>query len=89
MQASHLTAPDWFAIITDLIYAGVTMRELSSVMDVQMSASLIRAYRGGTQPTYARGEALVSYWCKRLGKERHAVPRLPYVDPQKRRVWRR
>lgn len=76
---SRMTSPDWFRIITDLIYAGVPMREIGRQIDVQLSEQVLRHYRSGTQPLYPRGEALIRFWCARLEKESHEVPRIPFV----------
>lgn len=79
----RLTQPDWFRIITDLIYAGLPMRQIGREIDVTMSEALLRAYRSGTQPTYVRGEALVKLWCAKLGKSVDEVPRKAWYPPTK------
>ena len=74
-----LTTPDWFAVITDLIYAKVSMRDVSRRLDLRTQESLLRHYRAGGQPTYFRGEALVKLWCETLGKTPDELPRKPYI----------
>lgn len=76
---SRMTAPDWFRIITDLIYAGVSMREIGRNIDIELSEQVLRHYRSGTQPLYPRGEALIRFWCSTLNKQQHEIPRVPFV----------
>jgi hypothetical protein len=78
-----MTAPNWFRIISDLIYVGIPMKELSRQVDAQMSEALIRHYRSGGQPTYVRGEALIRMWCNTLNKEPNDVPRQPWYPPNR------
>lgn len=80
-MTARLTSPDWFRMITDLIYAGFPMKEVCRQMDLKMHDGLLRAYRAGTQPTYLRGEALVRFWCEKLGKTREDVPVRPWIPP--------
>lgn len=74
-----LMAPDWFRIITDLIYAGMSMSEIGRAVDAQMSKQLLNNYRAGGQPTYVRGEALVRMWCETIGRTADQIPRAPYT----------
>lgn len=76
---SVLQSPDWFAIITDLIYAEIPMREISRRMDIKMSEALIRSYRSGVQPAYPRGEALLKLWSQATGKSIADIPRKPFI----------
>ena len=76
---SVLQSPDWFAIITDLIYAEIPMREISRRLDLQMSDSLLRSYRAGVQPLYVRGEALIRFWTETTGKPVAELPRKPFI----------
>lgn len=80
-----LQAPDWFRVITDLIYAGRTMADIARVVDASMSGQLLSHYRSGGQPTYVRGEALVRLWCEVTGKQADAIPRLPFIAPDRSR----
>jgi hypothetical protein len=88
-----MNSPDWFAIITDLIYQGIPMKEVARHMDAKVSESMLRYYRSGGEPLYVRGEALVRFWCDRTGKTVDQLPRKPFarghrmrVAPQQRRV---
>lgn len=76
---SVLQSPDWFAIITDLIYAGVPMKEIARRLDLGMSGQLLRHYRAGGQPLYVRGEALIQFWADQMGKSVLDLPRKPFV----------
>jgi hypothetical protein len=72
-----MIAPDWFKIITDLIYAGVPMRKIKDATELKMGESLIRAYRNGTQPLYPRGVVLINLWCDVTNK---TADQLPYKN---------
>lgn len=85
---SRLTSPDWFRVISDLIYAGVHMKQLARTMDVKMCEGLIRHYRAGGQPTYVRGEALIRMWCEVTGKSQSDLPRQPWYPPTRVRRTR-
>lgn len=76
----RLLAPDWFRIITDLIYAGVTMQEVARRLDLITSESLIRHYRAGVQPTYVRGEQLIRLWAETMKREASEAPRIPWAQ---------
>ncbi len=78
---ARLSSPDWFRVITDLIYAGISMREISRRVDATMCEKLLRHYRAGGQPNYVRGEALVKLWCDVLNKGHHELPRQPWYPP--------
>ena len=78
---TRLTSPAWFTIISDLIYAGVPMREIARRIDVAMCEKVLRHYRAGGQPTYVRGEALVRFWCETLNKQPSDLPRQPWYPP--------
>jgi hypothetical protein len=82
---SRLTSPDWFRVVSDLIYVGIPMKEIARTIDVQMSEALIRHYRSGGQPTYVRGEALIRMWCDKLDKTAQDLPRVPWYPPNRLR----
>ncbi len=84
---SVLQSPDWFVIITDLIYINIPMKEICRRMDLEMSDKLLRHYRAGGQPLYVRGEALIKFWAEHTGKSVSELPRKPYQRPH--RVERR
>lgn len=73
------TTPDWFRIITDLVYAGIPMREIGRRMDVHLSEALLRSYRAGGEPAYVRGEALVLLWTETFSKTADDIPRKEFV----------
>lgn len=75
----RLLAPDWFRIITDLVYAGVPVREIARNLDLKASESLLRSYRAGVQPTYVRGEALIRFWAETLKRDAQEIPRMPWA----------
>ena len=74
-----LQSPDWFALITDLIYLGVPMKEISRRMGATASESALRNYRAGAQPLYVRGEALIRLWMETTGKQAEDMPRCAFV----------
>jgi hypothetical protein len=75
----RLLAPDWFRIITDLVYVGVPVREIARRLDLKSSESLLRSYRAGVQPTYVRGEALIEFWASTLKRDKSEIPRVPWL----------
>lgn len=76
---SRMTAPDWFRVITDLVYLGISMRDIGRSIGVEVSRDLMRHYRNGTQPLYVRGEALLRLWSEKTGRPVEDVPRVPYI----------
>lgn len=64
------------------------MREIGRRMNVEMSEAILRAYRGGVQPLYVRGEALLRLWSETTGRPIDEVPRVKWHPPV-RRVTRR
>lgn len=76
------STPDWGTMIDDLQAAGMTWPEIAAALGYSMlSESMLRALRGGTQPTYWRGALMLEVWCKRTGKSR---PPMVGIDIQPR-----
>jgi hypothetical protein len=76
-----MKSPDWFRIISDLIYHGLPMKKVGEKMDVKLTDSLLRSYRAGVQPMYPRGDALLKLWCKTTGKQEHEAPQTEWIPP--------
>lgn len=66
--------PDWGRIISDLAGAGHSSRDLSRVMQSQVTDRMIRWYGDGMQPTYWRGKLLIECWCSVLRRSVSDVP---------------
>lgn len=79
-----LRSPDWFAIVTELIYLGVPMKEVSRRMDAQVTESMLRYYRSGGEPLYVRGEALLRFWSEKTGKPASDAPRKEFARGHRR-----
>lgn len=63
---------DWFRLVTDLQYAGVSMREAARRIGV--AEGQLRNLRKGGEPLYPRGDALIELWCEVLAKSRTDLP---------------
>jgi len=81
-----LQSPDWFAIVTELVYLGTPMREVARRMDGQLTESMLRYYRSGGEPLFVRGEALIRLWCDKTGKSWDELPRKEYTRGHRRVV---
>lgn len=66
--------PDWARIIADLSDAGHGSREVSKVMQTQITDRMIRWYGEGMQPAYWRGKLLIDFWCETLRRNMADVP---------------
>lgn len=79
LRGRGVMAPDWAAIINDLLRIGVTTKQMGDVMNQQLTDRMVAHYRAGTQPSYWKGELLVMFWCKHMGKAVEDVPRCEVV----------
>lgn len=73
------TAPDWPAVIAQIVDTGMTELEISRQADVALSLKAVRYLATGVQPLYHRGDALVRIWCERTGRPRDEVPTAPVL----------
>lgn len=80
MNRRHVdVAPDWGKLLDDL-QAVMPLRKIAEAMGLTMiTESMLRSYRGGVQPMFWRGDALVTLWCDTMKVERENVPRIPVV----------
>lgn len=69
--------PDWARIIADLSGAGYGSRELSRIMQMQITDRMIRWYGDGMQPAYWRGKLVIDAWCDALRRRADDVPLIP------------
>lgn len=68
------TPVDFNRLIINLSNAGVTLDELHN--DTGIARSTLSAWKNyDTKPNHPEGEALVTYYCERLGVELASVPR--------------
>lgn len=58
---------DWFRVLSDLVYVGVTCADVSRRIDVPRST--IRGWASGSEPTHDDGYALLEIWIERTGKQ--------------------
>lgn len=67
-------APDW-AMVISTIGAALSPRDLAlRLAEMGISQRLLRHYEQGGQPSYPRGEAIVTLWIELTGKPRDAMP---------------
>jgi hypothetical protein len=57
---------DWFRVLADLLYAGVTLSEVSRQINVPKST--IRGWSSGSEPTHDDGYALLELWIAKTGQ---------------------
>lgn len=72
-------APDWAAVIQQIVATGMTELEISQQPGVDVSLKAVRYLSQGRQPIFHRGDALVVIWCQRTGKTREEIPRTELV----------
>lgn len=78
-----ITAPDWPAMIDDMLATGLTLAEIGDRMCAGLSGKLLKHYRAGGQPVYWRGDMLIAAWCGTVGKPESELPRAPVVTPRR------
>jgi len=79
-----LQTPDWFAIVTELIYLGHSIKDMGRQLDPLITESMLRYYRSGGEPLYVRGEALLRFWSEKTGKAVSQVPMRPFTRGHRR-----
>lgn len=73
------TAPDWAAVIQQIVATGLTELEISKQPGVSLSLKAVRYLATGVQPLFHRGDALVRIWCERTGQARELIPTAPVL----------
>lgn len=76
---TQIQRTDWFAVITELqTKHGIPIDRIGRRMGLeQMTPSMLRHYRMGTEPVHWRGDLLLTFWCEVTGK---AMASRPMVD---------
>lgn len=75
IRTRYVLAVDWFALMTDLIRCGVSIRKAADATDVP-HFRLYRAYRGLVDLRHRDAEALISLWCDLTRRTCQDVPRV-------------
>lgn len=65
---------DWFQVLTDLKKVGLSMYDVSDLIDVP-KATLLSWKNDGAQPRYDPGSKLVALWCARRNQNQDELPR--------------
>ena len=63
---------DWFRVLMDLRYAGMSERDVAGRIGV--AASTVRGWKMGSAPSHEDGERLVMLWRAVTGKARDELP---------------
>lgn len=58
---------DWFRVLTDMTYAGVSNARVAHLIAVPEST--VRAWKGGVEPSHHDGHRLLELWCEQSGKD--------------------
>lgn len=71
---------DWSEVFEDFRRANLRDAAVVRALDHNISPSAVRNYRNGVdEPTFRRGELILSLWCRVTGKCFADVPRTAYV----------
>lgn len=57
---------DWFRVLTDLAYAGISQAAVSEMINVPRST--IRGWAAGSEPSHDDGYALLEIWIRVTGR---------------------
>lgn len=63
---------DWFRVLADLQYLGLTNIDVSSRLDIPRRT--VGGWKSGQEPRHVDGDALLDLWCEVTGKSRHMRP---------------
>ena len=63
---------DWFRVITDLQYLGMTTLEAAQRLSEPESS--LRSWKNGSEPRYSSGKRLLDLWCDMTGKSLQGAP---------------
>ena len=69
----------WFAVVRDLKYAGLSMRNIAKQIDLSRS-QVARMYNENAEPKFAAGERLLRLWMLQTGKSEEQIPRISKYD---------
>jgi hypothetical protein len=72
MRRELPTAPDWPAVISQILAAGVARTDV--LKRVGSTHRALWHLERGVQPLFYRGELLVALWCEATGRTRSDVP---------------
>lgn len=57
---------DWFRVLTDLTYDGVSNAKVGELIGVPDST--VRGWKNGIEPSHHDGHRLLELWCEQFGK---------------------
>lgn len=57
---------DWFRVLAELLYAGVSHAEAARLIDVPLTT--LRSWKAGSEPRHEDGYALLELWIAKTGK---------------------
>lgn len=57
---------DWFRVLVDLQYEGVTHKRVADVLGVGMSTVL--GWKAGSEPNHHDGHRLLEMWCEQFNR---------------------
>lgn len=77
---------DWFRVLTDLRYCGLTLRVISACTGIS-KATLLDLRNQDADPRMLQGELILELWCQTTGRPigeapRHGDPR-PTINPRR------
>lgn len=70
---------DWFRVLTDLRYCGLTLRVITACTGISR-ATLLDLRNQDADPKMLQGELLLELWCQTTGRSTDEVPR--HGDPR-------
>lgn len=63
---------DWFRVLADLQYLGMSNNEAADRMGVPQRT--VAGWKEGAEPRHCDGEVLIGLWCEMTGKTRAGLP---------------
>lgn len=65
---------DWFRLLDDLKRCGKTLEEISRATLIAKATLVLYRNPVGSEPSHAKGERLIAYWCQQTGRHRNEIP---------------
>lgn len=68
----RLQRVDWFRVLADLQYLGLTNLDVATRLDIPRRT--VGGWKNGQEPRHVDGDALLELWCEVTGKSRAGRP---------------
>ena len=75
MSKEKLYRVNWFSVLTDIKYKGVSLTGIRDVTGIPEST--LRGYKSGSEPKHVDGEKIIKLWCSLTCKSREHLPLEP------------